>query len=101
MAILRLSRQAKEDLVGIQERIASYNSSAAIRVIETIEEALELLATHPEMGSLRDDLDPDLRLFSLRHPAHNYIIFFYPISDGIEVSQIVHGATDWLSMFQG
>jgi toxin ParE1/3/4 len=56
------------------------------------------LAEHPETGTLREDLRPNLRVFSPRKPAHNYLVFFYPIDDGIEVNTVVHGARDYPSL---
>jgi toxin ParE1/3/4 len=51
------------------------------------------------MGSLREDLYPNLRMFVAKKPAQNYVVFFYPIPDGIEVSDVIHGARDWVGMF--
>ena len=53
----------------------------------------------PDIGSLRDDLMPSLRMFTPKRPASNYIIFYYVILDGIEVSDVIHGARDWVTLF--
>ena len=42
------------------------------------------------MGQQRDDLRPNLRSFT----HGNYVAFFYPMAEGIEVAAVVHGARD-------
>jgi toxin ParE1/3/4 len=59
----------------------------------------ELLAANPEIGSQRDDLHPHVRMFTPARPASNYIVFFYPRTDGVEIADVVHAARDWLGMF--
>jgi Plasmid stabilization system protein len=40
-----------------------------------------LLADFPEMGQKCDELEPDLRSF----PVENYMIFYRPIDDGVQI----------------
>lgn len=42
------------------------------------------------MGELRPDLAASLRCFSVR----SYVVFYTPISGGIEVVQVIHGSRD-------
>jgi toxin ParE1/3/4 len=42
------------------------------------------------MGAVRDELIPNLRSF----PVGNYLIFYKPLPDGIEVLRVLHGARD-------
>ena len=41
----------------------------------------------PFIGQARFDLAPSLRMF----PVGNYLIFFQPIQDGVEVIRVLHG----------
>lgn len=100
MSRYRLSRQADADLDDIADYVASERPRAAIRILNTLHDAFRTLATNPEIGTLRDDLLPNLRTFSPRHPASNYIIFYYELlGGGIEISDVVHGARDWMTLF--
>ena len=47
------------------------------------------------MGRNRPDLAPELRSF----PVDNYIIFYRPISEGIQVIRVLHGARDIPPLF--
>jgi toxin ParE1/3/4 len=55
-----------------------------------------LLARMPELGRKRPDLAPDLRGF----PIGNYIIFYRPVPDGIQVIRVLHGARDIPELFE-
>jgi toxin ParE1/3/4 len=55
-----------------------------------------MLVSNPGMGRKRDSLALNLRSF----PVGNYLIFYRPINQGIEVIRILHGARDILSLFE-
>ncbi|HEX7618277.1 MAG TPA: type II toxin-antitoxin system RelE/ParE family toxin [Verrucomicrobiae bacterium] len=92
--VLRTS-QAELDRVEIALRIARDNPAAADRLLETIDEKCRLLAQMPEMGQERPDLAPDLRSL----PDSNHVIFCRPVSDGIQVIRVLHGARDIPALF--
>ena len=50
----------------------------------------------PGMGPARPDLAPDLRYL----PVASYLIFYRPITGGIEVARVIHGARDVLTLLQ-
>ncbi len=99
MSLYRLSRQADADLDDIADYVAADSPRAAIGILGALHDAFQTLAASPEIGNLRDDLMPSLRMFSPKRPASNYIIFYYVILDGIEVSDVIHGARDWVTLF--
>jgi len=100
MSRYRLSRQADADLDDIADYVAAETPRAALRILDTLREAFRILAVSPEIGTLRDDLMPNLRIFSPKRPASNYIIFYYLLPDGgIEISDVLHAARDWVSLF--
>jgi toxin ParE1/3/4 len=93
--VLRTSR-AHLDLVEIAFHIAEQNLVAADRWLETIDEKCQRLARMPELGRKRPDLAPELRSF----PVGNYIIFYRPLPDGIQVIRVLHGARDLPPLFE-
>lgn len=96
MPVVLRTSQAHLDFVEIAVRIAEDNPIAADRWLETIDEKCRLLATMPEMGRKRPELAPELRSL----PVGNYIIFYRPIRDGIDVIRVLHGAQDLPAIFE-
>lgn len=78
------------DLAEIWSFIADDSETQADRFLELVEAKLNLLATQPRMGKLRDDLIPELRSF----PIGRYIVYFFPASDGIDLVRVLHSARD-------
>ena len=55
-----LTRTAEEDLEHTWDAVAErFGFDVADRVVDDMEHAFELLAAHPEIGRLREDLSPD------------------------------------------
>lgn len=94
MSRYRLSQSADEDLSEIADGLVK-----AIAILEALHTAFHLLADYPGVGTLREDLIPGIRVFSPPRPANDYVIFFYPISEGTEVAAVIHGSRDWINMF--
>jgi toxin ParE1/3/4 len=86
--ILRRTRQAEEDLVGIWIYIAADNPGAADRLLDEIESKAQLLAVNPELGQARPDIADELRYL----PVGRYLILYRVIDRGIEIVRVVHGA---------
>jgi len=81
---------AQFDLVGIWNYIAADNFGAADEWIDKLEQKMILLSEQPLSGHQRDDLANGLRSF----PVGDYIIFYFPLSNGIDVIRVLHGAMD-------
>jgi toxin ParE1/3/4 len=77
----RKSPQTEIDLTSIYNFIADDSVKAADAWLERIEATFDMLAETPLAGRARDDLAPSLRSF----PVGRYIIFYIPVSDGVEV----------------
>ena len=84
----RLTLRAEEDVRDIWLYIAADNINAADKLIDCFTELYERLAANPQMGPSQERYRPGLRCF----PVGNYIIFYRPIDDGIEVYRVLHGA---------
>jgi toxin ParE1/3/4 len=97
-----VSEFVEPELEAIWEYIAYDNIEAADRFLEAAHGTFQELARMPGIGRLRHL--PHGRLRELRSfrvkGFENYLIFYGPISDGIEVFHILHGARD-LESFWG
>jgi toxin ParE1/3/4 len=87
MARIVVRPQADDDLFEIAAYIARDNRTAAERLIDALESKFTLLAISPRLGRLRPELAPGLRSL----PFRNYVIFYQPLQDGIEVVRVLHG----------
>ena len=54
-----------------------------------------MLAEMPESGRQREKLAPELRSFAVG----NYVIFYRPIENGVEIVRVLHGARDLPPVF--
>ena len=99
MARVLLTSQARDDLKAIGRHIAQQSQSreTALRFLDRINTKCDLYAAQPLMGEARPDLAEDVRCF----PVADYIVFYRPLSDGILVLTVVHGARDIPAVFQG
>lgn len=98
MSRVRLSARSEADLHSIWNHIGIENDRPrqAAALIDSIHQKIELLATQPELGESRDDLRPGLRSSTVG----NYVVFYFPLTDGVEVVAIIHGARDVESLFR-
>jgi plasmid stabilization system protein ParE len=71
------------------------DATTARKVARKIYGECKRYARNPLMGESRDDLLPDIRLFTVRP----YVVFYYPQQDGIRVARIIHGARDYPALF--
>jgi toxin ParE1/3/4 len=86
----RKTPQTEIDLTSIWDFIAHDNIRAADALLVRIEAAFDMLAANPLAGRARDDLAPKIRSF----PVGNYIVFYLPLSEGIEVVRVLRGRQD-------
>lgn len=82
--------QADHDLDSIWDFIASHSIRAADKQIARIGEIFEMLLENPLAGRERPELRADQRSF----PAGNYVIFYVPLPDGVEIIRVMHGRQD-------
>ena len=87
--------QAEADLDEIWLYIAQDDPNSADRFIDLIEERCRLLAENPLLGRSRPERAPGLRSF----PVGNYIIFYVPIENGIEIVRVISGARNIEALF--
>jgi len=92
MPRIERSPRAKADVLTAAGYIAEQSQSRATakRWIDTIDEKLKLLSLHTHAGEARPDLGASVRSF----PVGNYVIFYRPMEDGIQVIRVLHGSRD-------
>jgi toxin ParE1/3/4 len=95
MSLYFLSPQATQDLQEINDYLFAGNPDSADTLLTLINQKLDTLAQFPSMGRRRDELLPSLRSF----PVDDYLIFYRPIAEGIEVVRIVSGYRDLETLF--
>jgi toxin ParE1/3/4 len=86
----RKRSQADADLDSIWTYIATDNIAAADNLMSRIGSVFEMLAQNPLAGRARADLTQELRSFAVA----NYIVFYFPRSDGVEIVRIMNGRQD-------
>jgi toxin ParE1/3/4 len=87
---------AETEIDQIAKFIARDNLDAAIRFYEAVDDTCKLLSWMPKLGKCRVARDPslrDLRSWSIKKFT-DYLIFYLPRKDGIEVLHVVHGSRD-------
>jgi toxin ParE1/3/4 len=86
----RKSPQAEIDVASIWQFIANDSVRTPDAMLDRIEGTFDMLAEAPLAGRERTDLRANQRSF----PVERYIIFYTPVSDGIEVLRVMHGRQD-------
>ena len=97
------SEFVEPELTAIWDYIASDNLDAADRFLAAASSTFEELAWMPGMGHARrfpQERLRHLRSFRIKN-FDNYLIFYSPIPDGIEVFHIVHAARDMERFLEG
>jgi len=79
---------AKLDIFAIVDFIAADSFTAAVKWIDELDEVLASLSKSPHIGEAVDHLEIGLR----RYCFNNYLLFYRPLEDGIELRRVLHGA---------
>lgn len=95
MSSYSFSDEAIQDLNEICEYIAYQNRNAAIKLFETIRAKCKSLADFPNRGKRYDYLLPNLR----GSIVNDYIIFYFPKTNGIDVVRVVSGRRNLEKIF--
>ena len=81
------SPQYERDIAEIWHHIAQHNPVAADRVVMAIEGTIELLGHFPRIGTPCPHLAPGLR----RTLWREYLIYYRPREDKVEIVRALHG----------
>ncbi len=91
----RFSSDANTDIEGIALYIFDLNPVAADRFLDALDRTCELLAQHPLIACSRPELGENVRSF----PVGNYLIFYVPRADGVDIARVIYGGRDLPSAF--
>lgn len=95
MSSYSFSDASIKDLDDICEYVARQNSKAASELFDAIRKKCKLVAGFPNMGKSYSRLAPNLRGFVVE----DYIVFYYPREDGIDIARVVSGYRDLEALF--
>jgi toxin ParE1/3/4 len=92
-----LRPKAEVDLLEIWDFIfQAAGERRADAFIDRIKATFGNLETFPEMGKARPDFGYNLRSIT----EGNYLIFYQPTSDGIDIVRVLHGARDFEALLE-
>jgi toxin ParE1/3/4 len=102
MNAIKISANATQAIEDIFETIGRDNMEAVVRFHLAVEKTCELLATHPNIGTLRESTKPEFKgIRSITvNSFRNYLIFFLSVQDEVRIIRVFHGARDadrWLN----
>ncbi len=95
MASYKLTSIARNDLDTILDYIAQDSVDAALRVMERIQEAFELIAENPGAGHFRSDLTTKPVRF---YTVYSYLIVYLDDCNPVQVVRILSSAQDLSSV---
>jgi toxin ParE1/3/4 len=93
--------QARRDVMGIADYIAENNLDAALRFLDAIDHTFRFLAANPQSGEpcqFRASHMHGVRVWPVQE-FRNYLVFFRPTEDGVEIERVLHGACNIESIF--
>lgn len=96
MAHVIFSSFAESDIEDIFNYVAEFNVDSAQKFIKALMQKFKLLAENPQLGRSQSNLIFNLRGF----PYKNYMIFYFPIEDGVEIYRVLHGARNIEDLFE-
>lgn len=95
MARIIRAPAAQSDAVEIWSYIAEDDPDAADRLLNRIDRMFHTIATQPQLGKSVEELASNLRFV----PIGNYLIFYRPAKDAVEIVRLLHGARDITAEF--
>lgn len=90
-----ITEQAEADLENIGRYLMQYSPNATVRVLRNFRKQFNLLATFPLLGRARDDVLIGARCLVM----DEYLIFYQPSDEIVEILRIRHGAQEPQDLF--
>jgi len=96
--------RARRDILSNAEYLEEHGGrETAQRFLDATQSTFEALARMPKVGALCAFISPALRRIR-RWPVkgfENWLIFYLPRRNGVEIVHLIHGARDIESLFEG
>ncbi len=96
MKRVKIGSLAREDLKHIWDYVAQHNRESANKLFKEFRSKFKMLDQHPNLGKQQDQFLINLRSF----PFKDYVIFYQPLDDGIEILRVLHSSRDIKSLFE-
>jgi toxin ParE1/3/4 len=100
MSTVAVRPRALADLAEIWAYIARQSADGspdqADAFVDLVDSKFQTLSRRPGLGRRRPELAPDIRSFTVGR----YVVFYLPLSRGIEVVRVFHGSRDIESIFE-
>jgi len=96
MAEVKIVHLAEADLEEIWDYIAANSVESAKRLIRDLIQKFQMLAENPQIGRAHEEFMLNLRSFAYK----KYIIFYFPIENGVEIYRVIHGARNIEDLFE-
>ena len=95
---LLISPKAQSDLTNIHRySCETWGTNLADKYLDTINDTMWHLTSHPYLGQLRLELAPKTRSFAIR----NHIVFYRESAHLIQILRVLHDSQDPTSHFMG
>ena len=95
MSTVVVRPRALADLAEIWAYIADDSPDQADAFVDLMDSKFQALSRRPGVGRRRPELAPDIRSLAVGR----YVVFYLPLSRGIEVVRVLHGSRDVESIF--
>ena len=99
MSIVVVRPRALDDLAEIWAYIARQSADdspdQADAFVDLVDSKFQVLSRRPRLGRRRPEISPDIRSLAFGR----YVVFYLPLSRGIEVVRVLHGSRDIESIF--
>jgi toxin ParE1/3/4 len=96
MSTVVVRPRALADLAEIWAYIAEDSPDRADAFVDLIDSKFQALSRRPGVGRRRPELSSDIRSLTVGR----YVVFYLPISGGIEIVRVLHGSRDIESIFE-
>jgi toxin ParE1/3/4 len=100
MSTVVVRPRALDDLAEIWAYIAHQSADGspdqADAFVDLVDSKFQALSRRPRLRRRRPELSPDIRSLTVGR----YVLFYLPLSHGIEVVRVLHGSRDIESIFE-
>src|SRR5260370_40138691 len=96
MSTVVVRPRALDDLAEIWAYIADDSPGQADAFVDLVDSKFQALSRRPRLGRRRPELSPDIRSLAVGR----YVVYYLPLSPGIEVVRVRHGSRDIESIFE-
>ena len=94
--------EASRDLAEIFDYLDEHSETAADRFYDAVQATVQQLLRSPHLGErcqFRNPKTKGMRVWQVSSFS-NYLIFYHPKGDMLQVLRVIHGARDYIAIFE-